>query len=323
MPGGSRRDRVMWLARQLREIGPDAIWVQENPTDPFALEILALYRFRRRPRIVSAVSATIFARPRRSEALARRLLWPRLDAVMAVAPPSAAGIRAAGMPASVPIREYVAGILEPAGEIVPFQLPFERNDRDFIVGFAGRLAEEKGWKDLLSALRSLPSEFRLVIVGDGPQLPEVRQVVSTPGFKGRVFYGGLLAREELWGFYEAVDCLAVPSLTTPSWMESFGGVVADAMSLGLPIVGSACGAIPGVLGDAGIIVAENDAQALARALMELASDRELCARLGSAGQARFRREFSIAAYSGKVASALSLVPRDRSLPRESIHDHPA
>ena len=34
MPAGTRRERAAWLARQLRQIGPDAIWVQEEPIDP-------------------------------------------------------------------------------------------------------------------------------------------------------------------------------------------------------------------------------------------------------------------------------------------------
>ena len=65
--GTCRRARA-WNAcggspRQLRDIGPDVIWVQEEPIDPFLLEMLALYRFRSRPRIVTAVCENIFPRP--------------------------------------------------------------------------------------------------------------------------------------------------------------------------------------------------------------------------------------------------------------------
>lgn len=114
MPASSRRERVAWLARQLREVRPDAVWVQEEPIDPFLLEILTLYRLRSRPRIVASVCENIFPTPRRRvERLARRLLWPRLDRLMAVAAPSVEGIRAAGMPASVPADTLVAGGLGP------------------------------------------------------------------------------------------------------------------------------------------------------------------------------------------------------------------
>ena len=60
VPPGSRRGRLTWIARQLRAIRPDVIWVQEEPIDPFLLEMLALYRFRQRPRIVTAVCENIF-----------------------------------------------------------------------------------------------------------------------------------------------------------------------------------------------------------------------------------------------------------------------
>src|SRR5262249_40335790 len=114
-PAGSRRERLAWLARQLRAVRPDAIWVQEEPIDPFLLRIRALYRPGRSPRIVTAVCENIFPPPPAAEQIARRLLWPRLDGLIAVATASLEGIRAAGMAASVPAHTLVAGALEPKG----------------------------------------------------------------------------------------------------------------------------------------------------------------------------------------------------------------
>ena len=308
MPRGSRATRLGWLARELKRIDPDVIWVQENPTDPFLLEMLALYRFRQRPRIVSAVSATIFARPPALERAAQRLLWPRLDGVIAVATPSVEGIRAAGLPESVPTWSLVAGALEPAAEVVPRPLPFESGEHDFVAGFSGRLVEEKGWRVLIEALRRLPKEFRLVVAGDGPQVGEITRLADSAELRERLFFVGLLPKSELWGFYAALDCLVVPSLTAPRWMESFGGVLTDAMVMGLPIVGSSSGSIPEVMGAAGIVVPEGDVAALASALVELRADPELCVRLGDAGRKRFRAEFAIPRYADKIAAALGLEP---------------
>src|SRR5688572_14660173 len=110
VPRGSRAERLRWIAAQLRAVDPDVIWVQEEPIDPFLLEMLAIYRFRSRPRIVTAVCENIFPRPARAaERVARRLLWPRLDHLMTVAQPSLQGIREAGMPFSVPASTLVAG----------------------------------------------------------------------------------------------------------------------------------------------------------------------------------------------------------------------
>ncbi len=309
MPAGSRRRRLAWLARELRAARPDAVWVQEEPIDPFLLEILALYRFRRRPRIVCAVCESIFPPPPLVEGLARRLLWPRLDRVIAVATASLDGIRAAGMPPRVPADTLVAGALEPAGEVEPLALPFRRSDGDFVCGFAGSLIERKGWRVLVGALERLPGEFKLAVAGDGPDRPELEARAAAGPLADRIVLVGLLPKRELWSFYRALDCLVVPSLTRARWQEQFGGVLADGLVMGLPVVGSASGSIPEVLGPAGLVVPEADEDALARALRRLRDEPELRARLAAAGPPRFRREFAIPAYAAKIASALGLEER--------------
>jgi glycosyltransferase involved in cell wall biosynthesis len=304
MPAGSRRERAAWLARQLREIGPDAVWVQEEPIDPFLLEMLGWYRLRRRPRIVAAVCENIFPPARRVERIARRLLWPRLDRLIAVAAASVEGIRAAGMPASVPADILVAGGLEPPAHVQPVDFGFAEGD--FVVGFAGRIVEEKGWRVLVEALQSLPGEFKLAVAGDGPDADGLQAALP-----GRVRYAGLLPKDELWGFYAGLDCLAVPSLTRPRWKEQLGQTVLDGLAMGVPVVASASGGLPDAVGNAGILAPEGDAGALAGALERLRGDAELRRRLTEQGRERFRREFAISAYADKIAAALELRPRPR------------
>jgi glycosyltransferase involved in cell wall biosynthesis len=300
MPGGSRRERLAWLAQQLRRIKPDAIWVQEEPIDPFLLEILGLYRLRQRPRIVAAVCENIFPPPSsRVERVARRALWPRLDELIAVASASVDGIRAAGMPQSVPAVTLVAGGLSPPADVAPMQLPFAGSD--FVVGFAGRIVEEKGWRVLAGALGSLPEAFKLAVAGDGPDRDALREALP-----GRVHDVGLLPKHELWPFYAALDALAVPSLTTPRWKEQLGQTVLDGLAMGVPVVASASGGLPDAVGDAGILVPEGDADALGDALRRLRDDVALRERLAEAGRDRFQREFAIPAYADKIAAALGL-----------------
>jgi glycosyltransferase involved in cell wall biosynthesis len=314
MPARSRRERVTWLARQLRDVRPDAVWVQEEPIDPFLLEILALYRLRSRPRIVASVCENIFPAPRsRLERLTRRLLWPRLDGLMAVATSSVEGIRAAGMPESVPAETLVAGGLGPPAHVQPLELPFPK--RDFVVGFAGRLVEEKGWRVLAEALRSLPDDFRLAVAGDGPGLDGLRAELP-----GRMHYAGLLPKHELWSFYAALGCLAVPSVTTPRWKEQLGGTLLDGLAMGIPVAASASGGLPDAMGEAGVLVPEGDSAALAGALRRLRDDGALRERLATAGRERFRREFAIPAYARKIAAALELRPDDvKALSADGLH----
>jgi glycosyltransferase involved in cell wall biosynthesis len=298
MPAGSRRERAAWLAQQLRRIKPDAIWVQEEPIDPFLLEMLALYRLRRRPRIVAAVCENIFPPPDgRVERIARRLLWPRLDELIAVASASVDGIRAAGMPESVAVETLVAGGLAPPEHVAPMQLPFAESD--FVVGFAGRIVEEKGWRVLVEAFGLLPDDFKLAVAGEGPD----RDAVPDSAHKV-----GLLPKRELWSFYAALDALAVPSLTMPRWKEQLGQTVLDGLAIGVPVVASASGGLPDAIGDAGILVPEGDPDALADALKRLRDDASLRERFAAAGRERFNREFAIPAYADKIAAALELRP---------------
>jgi len=299
VPRGSRAERLAWIARQLRHIRPDVIWAQEEPIDPFLLEMLALYRFRRRPRIVTAVCENIFPRPPRFAARAsRRLLWPRLDHLMTVAQPSLEGIRAAGMPYSVPASTLVVGGLEPEGEVDAMALPF--TDAGFTVGFAGRLIEAKGWKVLV---RALPAGARLVLAGAGPQRDELEALAAE---NDGVRYLGLKPKDELWSFYAALDCLAVPSLTTARWKEQSASTLVDGLAMGLPIVASDSGGIADIMGPAGLLVPEGDADALSEALARVRDDPALRERLATAGRERFRDEFAIPAYADKIAVALNL-----------------
>jgi len=188
-------------------------------------------------------------------------------------------------------------------------LPFSRDD--FVVGFAGRLVEEKGWRVLLRALGSLPAAFRLAVAGDGPQLGELRELAA--GLEGRVHYAGLLPKDELWTFYAALDCLAVPSLTTERWKEQSASTLVDGLVMGLPIVAADSGGIRDVMGPAGLLVSEGDAEALGSALARLRGDPALREELGVIGRERFRREFAIPAYADKIADALNLHVRSVAL----------
>jgi glycosyltransferase involved in cell wall biosynthesis len=310
MPQTGRLGKAFWLRRELRSIQPDVIWIQEEPTDPYLIEILGLYRFDRRTRIVTAVCENIFDhwQIRRLRPV-WRFFWSRLDGLLGIATASLDGIRTAGMPPSIPAFTLVAGALPPPDQVEPMPLPFARQSGDFVIGFAGRVCEEKGWKVLLTALRELPDYYKCLIAGDGPQLDELCAWIEQPDLKGRVFYMGLLPRATLLQFYRALDCLAVPSLTFPKWKEQFGGVLADGMALGLPLIGSDSGAIPEVIGPAGLTVPENDPRALAAAIEELYRQPDLRQQFAAAGRERFDAEFAIPAYARKIAQGLKLKER--------------
>jgi glycosyltransferase involved in cell wall biosynthesis len=110
--------------------------------------------------------------------------------------------------------------------------------------------------------------------------------------------------------YADADVLVLPSIRTRMFREPWGLVVNEAMNRGLPVIASdEVGAVAGGLvrdGRNGLVVPAGDGDALARALVRLANDRELRARLGAAG-ARDVRAYSHAAWAEGFSRALASV----------------
>ena len=140
------------------------------------------------------------------------------------------------------------------------------------VGFVGRLVEEKGVLVLVQAL-ALDERLHARIAGGGPLAQRLRDEVTRLGLEGRVELVGALDPSEVIEFYHGLDVLAVPSIPRAGWTEQFGRVAIEAMACGVPVVSSDAGALPEVVGDAGILVPHSDASALAAALADAATTR--------------------------------------------------
>ncbi len=160
--------------------------------------------------------------------------------------------------------------------------PLRPAAHDVVVGYAGRLDEHKGVRVLLDAVAAT-LRLRLRLAGDGPLRPELEGDSTARGLADRVEFMGSLGQEELASFYRSVDIVAVPSLTTPSWVEQFGRVAVEAMACGTPVVASDSGALPDVVGPAGLLVPPGDAEALAESLLQVGTDPGLRDRLVAAG----------------------------------------
>lgn len=165
-------------------------------------------------------------------------------------------------------------------------------ERPFTVGFIGRLVPEKGVDVLMRALAELDGEWRLRLIGGGPARDELQALAESLGIGERVSFLSQLPSHRLPAEYHALDALALPSLTRRNWKEQFGRVLVEAMASGVPVIGSDSGAIPGVIGEAGLVVPEGDVRALAGALCRLRADPALRERLVAAGRERFLAHFT-------------------------------
>jgi glycosyltransferase involved in cell wall biosynthesis len=156
----------------------------------------------------------------------------------------------------------------------------------FIIGYAGRLVPEKGVDLLLRAAAQLPDTTRVHIAGSGPERNRLLALAAQLGLRERVTIDDNLASTQMPGFYAQLDGFVLPSRSRPNWIEQFGRVLVEAMACGVPVVGSTCGELPNVIGDAGLIFPEGDAAALAAHLRELMSNPALRESLAARGRAR-------------------------------------
>ncbi|GAA1999936.1 glycosyltransferase [Microbacterium ulmi] len=134
-----------------------------------------------------------------------------------------------------------------------------------VVGYIGRLEPHKGVDHLLRAIAGRP-DWRVEITGDGPERESLRALVAELGIADRVSFLGFASGGELAERYRRLDVIAIPSVPTPRWLEQFCRVAVEAMASGVPIVASRSGAIPDVVGDAGILVEPGRSAPLAEAL---------------------------------------------------------
>lgn len=156
----------------------------------------------------------------------------------------------------------------------------------FTIGYIGRLIPEKGLWVLLDALSFLHGDWQCLLVGEGPIRKEWFHQAQKRGLEERVFWVPPVLHTEVPEYINAMDVMVLPSLTTPRWKEQFGHVLIEAMACGVPVIGSNSGAIPEVIGDAGLIVPEGDPRALAQAIDFLRSSESEKAALGQKGRER-------------------------------------
>jgi len=181
--------------------------------------------------------------------------------------------------------------------------------KEKLVGYVGRFVPEKGVSELLAALRQMPSKVHGVLIGAGPMQKELERETGAPELRGRVRFLPTMAPEKLAEYMNCFDALALPSRTAQHWKEQYGRVIGEAMACGVVVVGSDSGAIPEVIGEAGLVVREGDTAALARGLESAIFDEALRARLIPAGKKRAESELSIQAMSGKLMSFYERISR--------------
>lgn len=162
----------------------------------------------------------------------------------------------------------------------------DSRERGLAIGCVARLLEDKGVDVLLRAIAGLPGVWRLYILGVGPHRAILETLVRELALTDRVIFDSPIASARMPAYLNGLDVLVLPSRTRPNWKEQFGRVLVEAMACGIPVIGSTCGEIPNVIGDAGLTFPEENATALRDALMRLQRDEALRHELAARGRAR-------------------------------------
>jgi glycosyltransferase involved in cell wall biosynthesis len=282
------------LARALREFRPDLLHL--HFPNPSCFAALALPAARRLPWIVHWHADVPPDAPDWRLRLAYRAYRPFEQACLARAHAIVATSQAY-LDASLPLRDWHAktqviplGIAD-AAPAAPQPTLWPAASRLRLLA-VGRLSRYKGFDVLIEALAQV-ADAGLLLVGSGECEHELKAQVAARDLGDRVRFAGELDDDALASAYAAADAFVLPSLDRG---EAFGLVLLEAMRAGLPVAASA---IPGsgvgevvVDGGTGLLIAPGDVAGLAAALGTLA-DAALRARLGAAGQVRWRSEFTL------------------------------
>lgn len=196
--------------------------------------------------------------------------------------------------------EYFSGAGVPSGDL---RASLGISSSATIIGCVAHLRPEKSHEDLLAAMKRLVQEAaldcQLLLVGDGPEEPRLREYVASNQLTDRVRFCG--RANDVRPFLELMDVFVLPSSS-----EVFPNAVLEAMASGIPVV---CTAVGGAIemvedGETGYTYPRHDVDQLVRLLESLAGDRETRDRFGRNGAARARLVFSLDSMDRQYASLI-------------------
>lgn len=136
-----------------------------------------------------------------------------------------------------------------------------------VVLFVGNLIKRKNVESLLEAKKIANSDYYLVVVGDGPQFKKLKSKVGDENIRDVIFTG---SRNDVENIIPSCDVLVLPS-----YSESFGLVLIEALACGKPVIGSNVGGITEIINDdVGLLVNPNKVSSIARAIDKIINDEE-------------------------------------------------
>jgi L-malate glycosyltransferase len=184
---------------------------------------------------------------------------------------------------------------------------FDLGQKEFIIGYLGRIIEEKGLKTLLYALNQIRDlSWKLIIIGSGSFETEFDSIAQTLKLAHKIKRIGFIPHNEAPKYLSAFDLLVLPSETRPNWKEQFGRVIIEAMACGTPVIGSDSGEIPYLIEatGGGLVFPEGKPEALAEQLKKLILNNALRQELSQKGRQSVLEKFTNETLARRFAETI-------------------
>jgi len=184
-----------------------------------------------------------------------------------------------------------------------------RTDSRTVLLTVGRIDADKGHADLLRALAAIVQqpdrpEILWRIVGTGPALPELRQLVDALKLTEHVVFAGVVANP--YAEYQRADLFCLPSQT-----EGLPNVLIEALACGTPVLSTDCPSGPREIlagGEYGRLVPVRDVAALTRAIQDFLHDPAAWREQAARGQVSVRARYAVA----------TVIPRLEQILRDAV-----
>jgi glycosyltransferase involved in cell wall biosynthesis len=174
----------------------------------------------------------------------------------------------------------------------------------------GRLVEKKGFPFLLRAagiLRSRGVEFRLVIIGEGPERADLLSLATGLNLQDLLEWRGAQSAEQVCEAYAEADVFALACvIASDGDRDGLPNVLLEALACGVPVVATRVGALPELIEpeQTGLLAKPGDPQDLADQLERMLYDEELRAIVAQLGRERVERHFRLERSVAHMAELL-------------------
>jgi glycosyltransferase involved in cell wall biosynthesis len=174
---------------------------------------------------------------------------------------------------------------------------------ELVIGVVAALRPEKNVEILLQAAARLSDfDFRLLVLGSGPEEAKLRRVTAELGITGKVHFEP--GRPDVAEWFRFIDIFVLPSVS-----ESFPNVLLEAMASGCAVVASRVGGIPELLDEEsnGILFRPDNLDELTSKLLSLVENPQKRTQLGAAAARSAQQNFSMDVYCQKIQAFYSSV----------------